>query len=207
MWEGAGGSTASMAVQAVAPPVVRRIPSISPPAVSVIVRTCNRPALLAQALTCLANQSYSDFEVVVVDDGEAEVEPVLAQLAPFLDLRQARHTRRSGRTAALNSGLAARAAAGSPTWTTMTSSIRPTLSSLVRGLDGTRSQAAYSDANRVLCWSDAQSDVVVQSLPCAAPDFDFRRLLVDNWIPLMTFIHAADCVDAAGPFDVRLGPL
>jgi glycosyltransferase involved in cell wall biosynthesis len=198
------GSTASMAVQAVASPAVRRFPSTLPPTVSVIVRTCNRPALLAQALTSLANQSYSDFEVVVVDDGEAEVEPVLAQLAPFLDLRQARHVRRSGRTAALNSGLAA--ARGR--WITYLDDddiIYPThLACLVHGLDETRARAAYANANRVLCWSDAHHDEVVQSLPCVAPDFDLRRLLVDNWIPLMAFIHAADCVDAAGPFDVRL---
>ena len=52
----------------------------APPAVSVIVRTHDRPALLEQALTSLANQTFTDFEVVLVNDGELSVAEVCARL-------------------------------------------------------------------------------------------------------------------------------
>lgn len=193
-----------MAPQIVTPPATRRVRYFSSPSVSVIVRTYNRPTLLAQALTSLANQTFADFEVVVVNDGEADIGAVLEHFEPFLVLRQASHRQCSGRSAALNSALAA--ARGR--WITYLDDddlVYPFhLEQLVQGLSDTQRQVAYSDAYRALCLSDASSDVVVQLLPCAALDFDFRRLIVDNWIPLMTFMHAADCLDTVGLFDEHL---
>ena len=42
------------------------------PVVSVITATRNRPALLRQALLSIAQQTYADFEVIVVDDGSSQ---------------------------------------------------------------------------------------------------------------------------------------
>ena len=39
------------------------------PRVSVVIPTYNRPALLREALTSVAAQTYTDYEIVVVDDG------------------------------------------------------------------------------------------------------------------------------------------
>lgn len=39
-------------------------------AVSVIIRTKNRPTLLRQALISLSNQTYRNFEIIVVEDGQ-----------------------------------------------------------------------------------------------------------------------------------------
>lgn len=40
------------------------------PKVSIIVRTCGRPAVLRETLVSLRNQTYQNIEVVVVEDGE-----------------------------------------------------------------------------------------------------------------------------------------
>lgn len=40
------------------------------PRVSVIVRTCGRPSVLRETLISLRNQTYSNLEVIVVEDGE-----------------------------------------------------------------------------------------------------------------------------------------
>lgn len=79
----------------------------STPAVSVIVRTKDRPELLAQALASVDSQSCRDFEVVVVNDGGCEVralvEQVLTSIMPTLiQLQPGR-----GRCAAGNAGIAA----------------------------------------------------------------------------------------------------
>ena len=40
------------------------------PKISVIIPTCNRPELLGRAIKSVLNQTFQDFEVIVVDDGE-----------------------------------------------------------------------------------------------------------------------------------------
>ena len=77
------------------------------PAVSVIVRTKDRPALLAEALASVAAQTLRGLEVVVVNDGGESVRDVVDALPPTLhrslvDLQPGR-----GRSAAGNAGIAA----------------------------------------------------------------------------------------------------
>lgn len=49
------------------------------PAVSVIIPTHNRVQMLREALDSVARQTYSDFEVIVIDDGSTE--PIAEQVA------------------------------------------------------------------------------------------------------------------------------
>lgn len=44
------------------------------PLVSIIVRTCQRAEVLREALISIRNQTYSNIEVIVVEDGEASAE-------------------------------------------------------------------------------------------------------------------------------------
>jgi len=189
---------------ATAPPVRLRTPLVGAPAVSAVVRTHNRPALLEQALVSLANQTYSDFEVLVVNDGTLDVQDVLERLDPYVHLRLADHTAGSGRMAALNSGQ--NAARGR--WITYLDDddvIYPShLERLAAALTGGEASVAYSDATRTLCWSDAQRDEPVLRLACPSLDFDMGRLLVDNWIASVAFMHAAECSQVIGGFDESL---
>ena len=41
----------------------------SNPQVSVVIPTCNRPNLLKRAIQSVLNQSFQDFEIIVIDDG------------------------------------------------------------------------------------------------------------------------------------------
>ena len=79
--------------------------------VTVVVRTRNRPAMLARALSSIGAQSFEDYEVVIVNDAgdEAEVHKVVDALDPALRSRVRIVTNEvsNGREAALESGLAA----------------------------------------------------------------------------------------------------
>ena len=47
------------------------MPKLTPPRISVIIPTLNRPSLLSEALASVADQEVSgEVEVVVVNDGE-----------------------------------------------------------------------------------------------------------------------------------------
>ncbi|HOF40548.1 MAG TPA: glycosyltransferase [Candidatus Hydrogenedentes bacterium] len=75
------------------------------PAVSVIIPTRNRPHLLCEAIQSVLDQTFSDFELLVVDDGSEA--PVDAEIETHADprirvIRQAH----AGRSAARNRGLA-----------------------------------------------------------------------------------------------------
>lgn len=78
---------------------------MSLPIVSVITPTRNRPELLAEAIASVLAQSFSDFEMLVVDDGSHP--PAQAVVARFADPRlRYIFQRHAGRSAARNRALA-----------------------------------------------------------------------------------------------------
>lgn len=74
------------------------------PLVSVIIRTCQQPAMLRRTLESLRWQTYRNFEVVLVEDGEA-ASGFLAEEFPDLTIRYQATGTRLGRGKAGNLGL------------------------------------------------------------------------------------------------------
>lgn len=74
------------------------------PPVSMIVRTFNRPQFLPRALGTLAQQTYEDLEIIVVNDGGEDVTDIVARVsnAKYISLE-----RNGGTAASANAGLAA----------------------------------------------------------------------------------------------------
>lgn len=76
-----------------------------PPRVTVAVATFNRPKLLARALRSLARQTFRSFEVIVVNDGGADVAPVVSEYADELDVRLVSRGHPGGPATARNEAL------------------------------------------------------------------------------------------------------
>ncbi|MEP6702236.1 MAG: glycosyltransferase [Betaproteobacteria bacterium] len=76
-----------------------------PPLVSILIRTCNRPAWLRHALSSVAAQTYRPLEVVVVEDGPPDSQPIVAEFASKLDIRYHPTGDRVGRSKAGNIAL------------------------------------------------------------------------------------------------------
>lgn len=76
-----------------------------PPSVSVIIPTYNRGYCLARAIKSVLDQSYADFELIVVDDGSTD--DTGSVLASFTDLRLkvVRHPKNRGVGATINTGI------------------------------------------------------------------------------------------------------
>jgi len=77
------------------------------PRVSVVIATYNRAHLLAHAIQSLCDQTFRDFEVIVVDDASTDNTPqVIKEAFPVAGLRYMRHEKNRGPSAARNTGIA-----------------------------------------------------------------------------------------------------
>lgn len=175
------------------------------PFVSIIVRTVDRPNLLHLALTSLANQTYSHFETVVVNDGGADISPVLQEFQPDLSIQYIFNEKRKGRSAALNAGI--RACRGS--WIGYLDDddiLYPThLELLARAAcDHGETHALYADTNRALCHIGEDGDVVICRMPLTPFEFDRNALLLENRIPILSVLHSTECFEHVGMFDEEI---
>ena len=172
------------------------------PLVSVVVRTCDRPALLAEALESIAASTYRRLEVVLVDDGEHEVD--LPRAFPF-PLERIDCGPRQGRAAAANRGVAA-ARGDYVTFLDDDDLVEPEHFAVLAKLVGAAGvRVAYTDAAVGVYELDGDRGwrQIERRLPYSR-DFDSELLLVDNYIPLNTLIVERVLFDDAGPFDEEL---
>jgi len=79
------------------------------PLVSVVIPTCNRPALTRRCLDALAVQTYAPFEIIVIDDGSDDETPAsiqaFAEANPDLEFRPHRHETNQGANRARERGI------------------------------------------------------------------------------------------------------
>lgn len=75
------------------------------PKVSVLVRTIARPAILEECLISLRNQTYRNFEVIVVEDGPGISEDMIQKKFPDLPIRYLATGEKVGRCKAANFGM------------------------------------------------------------------------------------------------------
>jgi LmbE family N-acetylglucosaminyl deacetylase len=171
------------------------------PLVSVVVRTKDRPALVADALRSLAASTHRELEVVLVNDGGAPVD-VPADFPHRLVRVELRPGR--GRAGAANAGIE-RAGGAFVAFLDDDDLVEPdhyeVLTGLVRGSDV---RIAYTDA-AVGLWELTPGGWTRRErrLPYSR-DFDGDLLQVDNYIPLHTLLIDRGLARSAGPLDESL---
>lgn len=173
------------------------------PRVSVIVRTKDRPSLLAEALESLRKQAFTDFEVLLVNDGGTPPPEAVTCPAPGRRLVLLNRAAPFGRARALNAGL--RAASGTyVAYLDDDDLYHPDhLGTLVRFLDGSETyRAAYTDVEQVeqQLGEDGRYHAA-GTITTYARDFEPNRLLSANSVPLIGLVHDRSLAEKAGGYD------
>ncbi|HYU33884.1 MAG TPA: PIG-L family deacetylase, partial [Thermoanaerobaculia bacterium] len=171
------------------------------PRISVIVRTRDRPELLAEALASLAEGEYRRAEVVLVNDGGTPppVPPDYPLPMVRIDLAESR-----GRAAAAQAGVTA-ASGDFVAFLDDDDLAAPehlaTLAGLVQAA-GVR--VAYTDAAVAVYELESDGWICRERRLPYSRDFDPDVLLVDNYIPFNTLLIERGLFAQAGPFDSSL---
>jgi len=172
------------------------------PLISVIVRTKDRPELLAEALASLAASTYRRVEVVVVNDGgqRPTVSEEFSLPLEIVDLETNR-----GRAGAANAGLAV-ARGDYVAFLDDDDLFDPEhLATLVDVVGAAGVAVAYTDA-AVGVYELGQGSgwhCIERRLPYSR-DFDRELLLFDNYIPFNTLLIERRLLGRVGEFDEKL---
>jgi hypothetical protein len=171
------------------------------PKISVIVRTRNRPDLLAEALASLAEGHYRHAEVVLVNDGGEP--PSLPGDYPLpvvrIDLEQNR-----GRAGAAEAGIAAATGDFVAFLDDDDLAAPEHLATLAGMVQAPGVRVAYTDAAVAAYELDADRWVCRDRRLPYSRDFDPDVLLVDNYIPFNTLLIDRRLFAEVGPFDPSL---
>jgi GT2 family glycosyltransferase len=172
------------------------------PRVSVLLRTKDRPGLLAEALGSLRAQTFTDFETVLVNDG-GPLPAGLLDPAPGRGIRVVCPPAPGGRTRSLNTGLEAAGGTYVAYLDDDDLYLPAHLETLVRFLDGSDEyRAAYTSVRQIeqVLGDDGRyrdgREITIYGRP-----FDAARLLYKNDIPLIGLAHRRALAEEAGGFD------
>lgn len=189
-------------------PVMLQDPGISPqsgnPLVSVIVPTFNRRDTLKNALQSIIRQSFTDFEIIVINDAGIDVEDIIASFNARNNVTSIRHGKNRGLAAARNSGLGVARGKYIAYLDDDDCFLPQHLETLVAYLEESSCQVAYSDAWRV--WQIQEKKQYFEKkrdLPYSK-DFNPDTLLITNFFPVLCMMHEKACLNKAGLFDETL---
>ena len=173
------------------------------PTVSVIIPTYNRAHLIGRAIRSVLNQTYQDFEIIVVDDGSTDNTEEVVKGFNDGRIRYIRHDENRGGAAARNTGI--RAAKGEyiafqdddDEW------LPGKLEKQIKALEGAPPEVGvvYTDFRRF----DERSTNELKPTKVMQVSGDIHGdLLEDNFIGTPTVLVRRGCFDKVGMFDEEL---
>lgn len=180
-------------------------PGEAGPLVSVIIRTKDRPTLLANALRSVVAQTYANLEIVVVNDGAQDVKDVVTALAGGIPVTYIDHEKGEGRAAAANSGL--RGARGLYlNFLDDDDLFYPDhIETLVRNLQSNENKIAYTSVvSAYFNGPPERPENCIKRVVNHDIDFDADRILFQNYIPMMSVLFHRDVPATVGEFDCQL---
>jgi len=174
------------------------------PAVSVIIPTCNRSNSLKEALLSVLDQTFKDFEIVLVNDGGENISPILDSIHSSGKIIYIEHGKNRGVGAARNTAI--KAARGTYLAYLDDDDIYyPNhLETLISYLESGSHRVAYTDSHQEFLEWITDRYVSKGKKDAFGVDFDRQKLLVQNYIPTLNIAHQRDILNEIGLFDEEL---
>jgi glycosyltransferase involved in cell wall biosynthesis len=175
------------------------------PLVSVVMPTRNRRELIQDALRSVAAQDYTNWEMIIVNDGGEDVADLIQRYLPAKKLRYISMSQGVGQVAARNAAL--RAARGDIIcYLDDDDAYLPChIGTIVRALQQGEHAFVYTDAEYATeVIENGERLVVRRTTPYAHGAFSLEQLLVQNYIPINTWGHMRDCLWEIGLFDEEM---
>jgi len=174
------------------------------PIISVIVPTHNRPDMLKETIQSILDQTFQNFEIIVVNDAGRDVSTVVKAFnSPKISYLS--HETNKGLAGARNTGI--KAARGKYIAYLDDDDIfyPEHLETLVTFLQKSGESVAYTDAYRAhqIVQKDGTYAITERDVPYSF-DFNFKDILIGNYIPVTCFMHDIKCIHEAGYFDESL---
>jgi len=176
------------------------------PLVSIIIRTLGKQPLLAQALQCLANQTYPSIEVVVVEDGPSTLE---AFLKDYPELNIAYYPTGKSMERCLGGNLGLSKAKGDYFLFLDEDDLlyADHIEHLVAALLKNNGRVAYSFSFERASLIDPTTDEVIKEAPFRISydsPFSFIKLLKQNYLPINTVLFHRELIEQCGDLDPDL---
>lgn len=175
--------------------------SAGEPLVSVIVPTYNRPDMLAETIKSILNQTFRDFEIIVVNDAGPDVGKIVYGLNQCGNITYVRHSVNRGLAASRNTGI--KLSRGKYiTYLDDDDIYYPDhIETLAAYLEKSEYRIAYTDANRAHQHRENGTYVTKEIDRPYSHDFNYDEILVTNYIPVLCFMHEKSCLDETGLFE------
>ncbi|MCA9421781.1 MAG: glycosyltransferase [Nitrospira sp.] len=174
------------------------------PLVSVILPTFNRRDTLKMALESIIQQTFTDYEVIVVNDAGMNVDDIVTSFNARNNVTSIRHGRNRGLAAARNSGLGVARGKYIAYLDDDDRYACNHLETLVTFLERNPCQVAYSDAWRVSQRKEHDKYIEIQRDVPYSQDFNPDMLLITNCFPVLCVMHEKSCLNKSGVFDESL---
>jgi glycosyltransferase involved in cell wall biosynthesis len=172
------------------------------PKVSVIIPTHNRAVFLRDAIQSALNQTFQDFEIIVVDDASRDSTGEVVQSFSDPRIVYIRHETNRGQGASRNDGIRR----GSGEYVALLDDddewLPEKLEQQVRLLDSSSSEVGlvYSGFSRI----DVSSKRAIGRVIPEKRGYAFAELCLKNWIGTSTVVVRRVCFEKVGLFDEAL---
>ncbi len=174
--------------------------------ISIIVRTKNRPVLLEKALNSLVNQTYKNFEVVLINDGGSDIYELIRKYNNLLFINYIHNETSKGRSSAANIGIDL-SQCNHVTFLDDDDIVYPWhLETLIQAANQFSSGFVYSNYNRSLFLTENtyNPDIIKGGLVW---EYNKLELLINNFLPIHTWLVSKECIQQVGKFDENLDRL
>lgn len=180
------------------------------PLVSIIVRTCGRPDVLRETLISLRNQTYSNIEIVIVEDGSNLAEKMLKNEFKDLNIKYHSFEKKVGRCKAGNKALSIATGKYFNFLDDDDLFYEDHVETLVGELEKSKEKVAYASSfeTPIIVYSKTPYRyTLLNEYVLLSTEFNILKLLYANITPIQCVMFNREVYEKCGGFDEKLDAL